>query len=54
MLKRLLCDLNSVYGNRVTGANVAMCVACAIYVRKGQRQRMANYLMLELVKQGRL
>jgi hypothetical protein len=54
MLKRLLCDINSICGSRVTGADVAMCIACAGYVRKGQQQMMADYLMLELVEQGRL
>jgi hypothetical protein len=33
---------------------VFISVACASYVRKGQQQMMADYLMLELIEQGRL
>lgn len=54
MLSRLLKTVDSICGNCASARVVFLIVAYAPYVRKGQHQMMADYLMLELVEQGRL
>lgn len=54
MLKRLLNTLDVFFCGFVTANAVRIVVQHATYIRKGQQQMMADYLMLELVEQGRL
>lgn len=54
MLSRLLKTVDRFCCNCVSSRAVFLIVAYAPYIRKGQHQMMADYLMLELVEQGRL
>lgn len=54
MLSRLLKTVDKFMGNFITARGLVLVVKYAPYIRKGQHQMMADYLMLELVAQGRL
>jgi hypothetical protein len=54
MLNRLLKTIDELCGSVVSARAVYLVVRFALYIRKGQQQMMADYLMLELVEQGRM
>lgn len=54
MVTRIIKTLERFYGPFISAHAVYLVVKYATYVRKGQQQMIADYVMLELVEQGRL